>query len=156
MSSRFANKFMLPATGFRPSPDSDAGVYFDGDVLKVTRPANIEGDLTATAAVLNSVKLKGGSLVSAWWAVVATWNMGAMPGLVGSTNAVISTDVAVSGAEVGDLVVAAPIGSVALHVHWDAACYSANNVNLRARYTGSTGAYTPGNVPFKITTIKLA
>lgn len=156
MGGRFLNKRFTIQDGFAKGQGDDSPcAYFEGDTFTVTRPAAVEGDLTATGATLNSVKVKGGHSVTAWWSVVATWNMGAVPGSVGSTNSVISTDVGMSGAAVGDMVFAVPVGSFALDLHWDAACYSAAVVNLRARYTGSTGAYTPGNVPFKITALKL-
>mgnify|MGYP003395803618 CR=1 FL=1 len=97
----------------------------------------------------------GGSPIANIWQTTYTWNVPALTSGTGSTNAVVAQDVAMSGAAVGDPVLISPIGSMAMGLLIWGACHSANNVNLRADYTGTTGAYTPGNVPIKITCIKI-
>lgn len=139
-----------------------------GTVGSMTITNLLAGGMTGTAVTLATVgagsanfdnlrigSSAGNNLLTAAWQTIYTWNMPALPGVVGSTNAVVSQDVAMSGAAIGDMVLVAPIGSMALDLHVQGFCYSAANVNLRAWYTGSTGAYTPGNVPFKIVALKL-
>ncbi len=151
---RFINKQIERMDGFRSGGD-DRAMYFEGDTGIITRPLNVEGDVTGTNLLVNAVQIKAGSNITAAWKTVYTWNVPAIAAMnVGSINSIVSQDVAMSGAAVGDFVVAAPVGSVDTLVGWDAACYSANNIKLRAWYTGSI-TLTPGNVPFKILDIKL-
>lgn len=84
----------------------------------------------------------------------AVWSLPAVPGIVGSVNAVVSTDIPLTNVAVGDVVFAAPITSLALGVQWRAACYSAGAVNIRANYTGTTGAYTGGAVTWRVVALK--
>ena len=165
--SRNLNKRFTVMDGFQQSVGGPQ-VGFEGGTLVVAAPLNVEGALAASAVTFNAgvigslavTNLRVGSsvgndLMTAMWRTTYTWNIPAIPGIVGSINAVVAADVAMSGAAVGDVILVSPIGSFAADVFLNGACYSAANVNLRARYTGSTGAYTPGNVPIKIVAIKI-
>jgi hypothetical protein len=135
--------------------DGSPAIFFEGDKLVSNRGANIEGDVTGTGVTANSLKIKGDQDITNIWRTTYTWNMGAIAGVVGSTNAVISVDAAMSGVALADTVIAHPVGSLDDNLHWASSVHSANNVHIKAWYTGSVGALTPGNVPFKITAIKL-
>lgn len=153
---RFLNKRVLFGHALANDGNEESpAILLDGGKVISIGSHNVEGDVTATGAVVNSLQIKGGASVTAAWRTIYTWNIPAVPGIVGSTNAVVSQDVAMSGAAIGDAILVAPIGSMAVDLHVQGFCYSAANVNLRAWYTGSTGAYTPGNVPFKIVALKL-
>jgi hypothetical protein len=169
MGSRFFNKNVAIFDGFaKGGDDGSPGVFFEGDTLVSTRPLNVEGLVTATMGIVGSFTAgptkvtqttigasAGNNAITAAWKTTYTWNMGAIAGVVGSTNSVIAVDVTVSGAQVGDTVIAGVIGSLDQFVQYQAGVYSAGAVNLRAWYTGSVGALTPGNVPFKVTVIKI-
>lgn len=137
----------------------DRGIVL-GDIHISNRPLSIEGELVATTLIAGSVNLDilrvgSGSPISNVWAVTYTWNIPAIVPGTGSTNAIVSQDAAMSGAAVGNPVLISPIGSMAFGLLIWGACYSAGVVNLRADYGGTTGAYTPGNVPIRITCIKV-
>ena len=157
-TGRFLNKNVRTGDGL--VANNGVGIVFDdtGAVVTggVTAEGNVaaQGNVTATSALFNALQIKGGNQLTAAWRTTYTWDIPAIGGVTGSVNGVVTQDVAMSGAAVGDLVLVAPIGSIAFGVHWDGVVHSANNVNLRARQTGTTGDYTPGNVPFKIGIIK--
>jgi len=138
---RFLNKRMFFGEGLAKGGDSES-------------PAVILEDGKVT--LLGGTKVgDGGGPITNIWQVIATINLGAIGGLYGTANGVIGNDVAMSGAAVGDVIVVSAIGSLALGLDYQGACYSANAINVRCSYLGTTGAYTPGNVPFKITCIKI-
>ena len=97
---------------------------------------------------------QGGPITNIWQTTY-TWNVPAITRGIGSINERVGQDVAMSGAAVGNPILVSAIGSLDLGMILQGVCSSANNVNLRAQYTGTTGAYTPGNIPVKITCIKI-
>ena len=141
MGSRFLNKRFTVQDGFSKGPDDDSPAMFfdDSQNGRITRPLRINDT----------------DLITAIWQTIYTWNVGAITPGLGSVNAFTSVDAAMSGAAIGDLILAAAIGSIAIGLQVQGFCISANNVSLRAQYQGTTGAYTPGNIPFKIVCIKL-
>lgn len=142
MGGRFLNKKFTIQDGFSKGPaDTSPAVFFNSsDQLVVTRPA-----------IINDT-----GLLTAIWQTIYTWNVPAITRGIGSTNERVGQNVSMSGAAIGDVILAAAIGSLDLGMIVQGACISANNVLLRAQFTGTTGAYTPGNIPFKITCIKLS
>ncbi len=125
---------------------------------------NLQGILSGAAALLEEGGIwsliggarvgDGGLAIANIWQTTYTWNVPAIVAGTGSTNAIVAQDVAMSGAAVGDPVLVSPIGSMAIGLLIWGLVHSANNVQLRADYGGTTGAYTAGNVPIKITCIK--
>lgn len=155
--SRFLGKMMLTAQGLhRHANDEGPGIVLEDDgTISVIGAVNIEGGLTATNAVVNAVQVKGGNNITAMHRAVYTWDIPAIAAMnVGSINSIVTQDVSMSGAAIGDAIFANPTASINALVGWDVACYTANSVKLRAWYTGSI-TLTPGNVPFKITNIKI-
>ena len=136
---RWLNRQVVRVDGVVKDADRDVFAAFDGDTFQMNP----------------GVKIADGNAITAFFRTTYTWNIPAIAAInLGSINSIVTQDVAMSGASVGDFVVAAPVASINSLVGYDAACYSASNIKLRAWYTGSI-TLTPGNVPFKIVCIKL-
>lgn len=136
---RFLDKFFIEAEGLVKSRDRQVFAGFDGDNFQMSP----------------GIKVADGPAVTGLFRTTYTWNMGAITAMaIGSTDTIITQDVAMSGAAIGDVFFASPTASINALVGWDVACYSAEAVKLRAWYNGSI-TLTPGNVPFKIVCMKL-
>ncbi len=138
------NKRFTMGDGIEQSPDPNSpGVWFDEST----------GEWRASSGI--GVGLRPNQPITNIWRTIYTWNVPAIVPGTGSINSVVAQDVAMSGAVIGDPILVSPIGSFAVGLLFWGACYSANNVNLRAEYSGTVGAYTPGNVPLKIVDIQI-
>ena len=151
--SRFLNKRVLFGEGLFKGGDSEApGVLFEDGKVKSIGSHDVEGDVTATGVIANSLKFKGSTALTNIWGLVASLTIGTI-GIHGSLNSTAVVNTAMSGVSVGDLVFGNPVGSCHNGLMWGVACHSAGNVQVRACYLGS-GEYGPGVVPFKLYCIK--
>lgn len=141
MGGRFLNKRFTVQDGFSQGPGDDSPF--------------VEFNATRRLHSSDGIAVGSGQDIVAIFRTVYTWNIPAIVPGTGSVNSRVAQDVVVTGAAVGDPILIAPIGSLDAGLTIFGACYSAGVVNLRAEFTGTTGAYTPGNVPVKIVDISI-
>ena len=73
---------------------------------------------------------------------------------VGSLN--YSVDIAVTGVQVGDVILATPVASLPLGAIWNAACYSAGTVNIRSFSTGSHATAAIAGTAWRIVALRFS
>jgi len=117
---------------------SGPAVFFEGGNIVAKAPVNL-GDGNAAITL---------------WQTTGSVDFANMA-IAGSGTSVAAADIAMSGVAVGDLVFAVPIVSLPDRVFWNAACYSAGAVHVKALQNGS-GAFDVDNVTFRIFAIKVA
>jgi hypothetical protein len=153
---RFLNKRIWFCEGIAKSANDEApAVFFEDGKTKVVGAAAVEGDITATGVTLNSASVKGATSLTHMWSLVATIDLAAAAGIYGSTNGFAEQDVAVSGAAIGDIILVRPVASLGHDYLVSALCLTAGAITVRSTVVGTVGAKTPGNTPFRITSIRI-
>jgi hypothetical protein len=118
---RFLNSRFIVADGLRGNDDN--AIINEGGSWTIVGGAKIGEGATKIAKIISTTAVVSLSVLNP----------------VGSVN--VGQNMALTGVVPGDLVIAQPVASVPLSLLWNAACYSAGVINIRAAIVGSTGSW---------------